>query len=136
MPIEQFTSTLDRLNAAWNAGDAAAYAAQFTEDATYVAYNGSILHGRDQIEATHRYLFDGPLKYSRLGDETPSASDPESVRFVRAEVAVVLIRGGVREEGQDAVTAERASVISLVLVADEKRWLIAGFQNTRQELGS
>lgn len=137
MTIQQFTNTLDRLNAAWNSGDAAAYADQFSEDATYIAYNGSILHGRSQIEHTHRYLFDGPLKGSRLGDDTSSAPDPiESVRFVRPDIAMVVIRGGVREEGQDVVTAGRASVVSLTLIIDGERWLIAAFQNTRLESAS
>ncbi|MGI9063628.1 MAG: SgcJ/EcaC family oxidoreductase [Pseudonocardiaceae bacterium] len=46
---------LARLAAAWNAGDASGYAAQFTEDATYVAFNGEVMRGRAAIEDTHRF---------------------------------------------------------------------------------
>lgn len=99
-----------------------------------MAYDGSILRGRERIEDTHRWLFDGPLRHSRLGDDAPSVPDPiEFVRFIRPDVAVILIHGGVREETQNFVTAERASIISLVLVVDGERWLIVGFQNTRQQ---
>ncbi|WP_113700759.1 SgcJ/EcaC family oxidoreductase [Nonomuraea lactucae] len=64
-----FTGTLLRLNAAWNDGDAAAYAAQFTPDASYVAFNGDVVHGRAEIEKAHRFLFEGPLRGSRLVDD-------------------------------------------------------------------
>jgi uncharacterized protein (TIGR02246 family) len=38
--------TLARIAAAWNAGDAGAYGAEFTADATYVVFNGELLRGR------------------------------------------------------------------------------------------
>ena len=44
---------LDRLRAAWNAGDARSYASLFTDDATYVIFLGDALLGRDAIEQNH-----------------------------------------------------------------------------------
>ncbi len=53
------------LQDAWNRGDAAGYASLFTEDADFVAWNGSDGRGRPAIEDAHRRLFDGPRS---LGD--------------------------------------------------------------------
>jgi uncharacterized protein (TIGR02246 family) len=116
-----------RLDQAWNDGDATAYAAAFTRDATYIVFDGTVLRGRAEIESTHRFLFDGPLRGSRIG-----GGPAPSVRHLRPDVAHVVISGGVRLDGHQAVPADRASVVSLVLVAGpDGDWLIAAFQNTR-----
>ncbi|XVQ84357.1 SgcJ/EcaC family oxidoreductase [Microbispora siamensis] len=44
---------LDALTAAWNDGDAAAFAGTFTEDADYVTYFGLRIEGRQAIEDSH-----------------------------------------------------------------------------------
>lgn len=80
--------TLARIAAAWNTGDAAAYGAEFTTDATYVTFDGHVLVGRDAIVDVHRWLFDGPLHGSRMGSST--TEDVPTVRFLRPDVAHVL----------------------------------------------
>jgi uncharacterized protein (TIGR02246 family) len=123
-------AALDRLSAAWNAGDAAAYAAGFTPDATYVVFDGTVLRGRGEIEDGHRWLFDGPLRGSTMG--FASGDDGPQVRAVAPGVAHVLAAGGgVRPAGADTVPDDRRSVVSLVLVEDAGTWWIAAFQNTR-----
>jgi len=120
--------TIAVLNQAWDDGDATAYAATFTPDATYIVFDGTVLRGRAEIERTHRFLFDGPLRGSRLG----GAAAP-SIRHVRPDVVHAVIDGGVRLDGQQTVSADRASVISLVLVTGpDGEWLITAFQNTRR----
>jgi uncharacterized protein (TIGR02246 family) len=42
----QLTALFDRMCAAWTAGDAAAYAACFTEDCDYVSFDGNRAQGR------------------------------------------------------------------------------------------
>jgi uncharacterized protein (TIGR02246 family) len=121
------TETLDRLSAAWNAGDAAAYAAEFTEDATYVIWNGTVLHGRTAVEDTHRWLFAGPLKGSRFAEQ----SEAPVVRFVRPDVAHVIASGGITPDGQDELPDERASTVSFLLEETAEGWKVAAFQNTR-----
>ena len=121
------TETLDRLSAAWNAGDAAAYAAEFTEDATYVVWNGIVLRGRVAVEDSHRWLFDGPLKGSRFAEQ----SEAPVVRFVRPDVAHVIVAGGIAPDGQDEVSGDRASTVSVLLVETVEGWKVAAFQNTR-----
>jgi len=44
---------LERIRSAWNAGDAKAFAAEFTEDATFVVWTGTPLLGRLEIERAH-----------------------------------------------------------------------------------
>jgi uncharacterized protein (TIGR02246 family) len=124
--------TLDRVAAAWNAGDATAYGEEFTPDATYVVFNGTVLRGRQSIVDTHRWLFDGPLKGSQLGSPS-TGDDGTSIRFLRPDVAHVITVGAVRPAGAAAVTADRDSVPSYVLVEDDGRWRIAAFHNTRRQ---
>lgn len=123
-------ATLARIGAAWNAGDAAAYAAEFTPDATYVAFNGEVMRGRAAIEDTHRWLFEGPLRESRMVTSGP-APEPD-IRYVRPDVAVAVSGGAVQLVGAE-LTADRASVVSFVLVEDGGTWRIAAFQNTRRQ---
>jgi uncharacterized protein (TIGR02246 family) len=125
---------LGRLSAAWNAGDATAYAAEFTPDATYVVFDGTVLRGPGEIEASHRWLFDGPLRGSTMGFATGDGGP--QVRVVAPGVAHVLAAdGGVRPAGVEIVTADRKSVVSLVLVEDGGAWRVAAFQNTRDTTG-
>ena len=131
--LSAVTAVLDRLRDAWNAGDAVAYAAEFTEDASYVAFNGQIMRGRTEIEQVHRMLFEGPLRGSRTGG---AGTSPESVppRLVHPGVAVVVQDGGIRPEGAGELTDDRRSVITFTLVeTDDGRWRIAAFQNTRRQ---
>ena len=127
-------TVLADLTAAWNAGDAAAYARLFTPDATYVVFDGAVLRSAPVIEDVHRRLFDGPLCGSRMGEggSRPAAE----IRFPRPDVAHAVVTGGVRLEGTAELTPDRASVVSLVLVGTADGWRIAAFQNTRvQERG-
>lgn len=127
-------ATLDRIAAAWNAADADAYGAEFTTDATYVTFDGSVLTGRDAIIDVHRWLFDGPLKGSTMGAaSTGSAADSPTVRFLRPDVAHVLTAGAVRPGDRAETTPDRDSVPSFVLVDDGDGWRVTAFHNTRRQ---
>ncbi|GAA1291768.1 hypothetical protein GCM10009609_70320 [Pseudonocardia aurantiaca] len=74
------------------------------------------------------------MRNSRLGGA--NSSPPAEVRFLRPDVAVALVAGGVRPEGATDLAPERESVVSLVLADTAEGWRIAAFQNTRvQERG-
>lgn len=121
------------LQGAWNRGDAAGYASLFTDDADFVAWNGSYGRGRQAIADAHRPLFEGPLAGSRMvlvGDGTQSAP-PESLRFVRADVAIMVISGAVTRAGEAATGASHQSVQTFVLTKNADCWRVAAFQNTR-----
>ena len=114
---------------AWNAGDGDRYAELFTEDADYVTFFGQNFPGRAAIAELHRALFAGPLKGS-----TMSAGGPETaIRFVRPDVAIVVVDGGVAPAGAQPAP-DRASTVSLVAVRDDDAWRFASFQNTRRSI--
>ncbi|WP_163506226.1 SgcJ/EcaC family oxidoreductase [Fodinicola acaciae] len=125
---DQIHAVTARLAAAWAAGDATAYGAEFTEDADYVVFNGTHLKGRQAIVDTHRWLFDGPLKGSRIAG---SASAPASVRFVRPDVAILITAGAVAS-GDAAPAPGQDSVQTTVFVKNGDQWRVASFQNTRK----
>jgi uncharacterized protein (TIGR02246 family) len=122
------------LQDAWNRGDAAGYASLFTDDADFVAWNGSYGRGRQAIEDGHRRLFDGPLAGSRmtLVDDDAESAPPQSLRFVRPDVAIMVIAGVVTLAGQSATGPGHQSVQTFVLIKNVNRWRVAAFQNTRQ----
>ena len=121
-------AVLGRLTEAWNSADAAAYGRLFTEDADYVTFFGLNFPGREAIESSHRALFEGPLKGSKLTGQLGASA---KVRFVRPDVAVVVVGGGSSVSGADTTDAGRESTVSFVLVQEDGEWLITAFQNTR-----
>ncbi|MDQ7806998.1 SgcJ/EcaC family oxidoreductase [Amycolatopsis sp. A133] len=121
-------AVLGRLTDAWNAGDAVAYARLFTEDADYVTFFGLNFPGREAIESSHQALFEGPLKGSKLTGQLGASA---KVRFIRPDVAVVVVGGGSSLTGAEVGDEGRESTVSFVLVQEGGEWLITAFQNTR-----
>lgn len=129
---EAVAALLDRFNDAWNAGDADAYGATFTEDATYIVYNGMLQSGRAEITEGHRWLFNGPLKGSRLGVGSTPAEEP-TVRFITPDVAHVVHAGGMAVAAGEEPDPGHDSRVSLVAVRTADGWRFTAFQNTRRE---
>lgn len=124
--VSAIGGVLDHLVAAWNRGDGTAYGAVFTEDADYVDVTGTHTQGRAAIARIHQFLFDGPLKGSKLADVTSPA-----VQFLAPDVALIIGGGGSRLEGQSAVPDDRQSINTTILVKRDGAWLIRAFQNNR-----
>ncbi|MBP2368335.1 SgcJ/EcaC family oxidoreductase [Pseudonocardia parietis] len=116
-------ATIGSLTSAWNAGDADAYGAGFTPDATYTSWVGTHYTGREDIVEGHRALFDGVLAGTRLTDRFLS------VRFVHPDVAVVSTRGDTYEDTPPALPDK---VQTYTVVRDGAAWRIASFHNTRR----
>jgi len=70
---------------AWNAGDAAAYAARFAADATFTSITGVSSSGHRAFEAFHEKLLKTIYRGSRLKQTI------REIRFVSKDVAVVDI---------------------------------------------
>src|SRR5438477_493464 len=79
---------LNRIVAAWDAGDARAFAAEFTEQATYVIFAGIVSVGREEIEAAHVPVFEKWQKGSRMVLR-------ELHRLDAGDAVVVLTDGGI-----------------------------------------
>ena len=110
---------------AWGRGDGPAYGALFTEDADYVAFDGSNRRGAEAIAAEHQQLFDTWLKGTRLVGQI------DSLRFLGSDVALVHASGGTIFPGQKDGRGRRPSIQTLVAVRRGDGWRFAAFHNTR-----
>lgn len=119
----EIRALLQRLNQAW--GDADAFAAVFTEDAEYVTFDGSMVKGREAIAESHRPLFEGFMRGSRLEGQAPT------VRFLTPDVALVHGKGAVIQRRQQKASRRAISVQTNVVIRQDGRWQIAAFHNTR-----
>ncbi|HZU93887.1 MAG TPA: SgcJ/EcaC family oxidoreductase [Microbacterium sp.] len=113
---------LDRIRAAWDAGDADAYAAQFTDDANYVIFAGLVSRGRSEIRADHVPVFE---KWQR---GTLMSMKVIDVRLLGDDAAVVLTEGGIGK--RPPISHDK--VQTFVFVREDERWLCAAFQNTKR----
>ncbi|MHB1423271.1 MAG: SgcJ/EcaC family oxidoreductase [Gemmataceae bacterium] len=116
---------LEQLATAWERGDADAFAAAFTEDADYIAFDGTHWKGRREIAECHRPLFQGFFKGSRLAGEW------QTIRMLTSDVALIHSKGAILLAGQKKPTRGRLSVQTLVAVKRIEGWRLAAFQNTR-----
>ena len=114
-------AALARLSAAWDAGDAAAYAREFTDDATYVIYAGIVYEGRAAIERGHVPVFEKWQRGSRMRMRV------RTVRHLGDDVAVVLTEGGI---GKRRIPVNK--VQTFTMVRRDGRWRCAAFQNTKK----
>lgn len=113
---------LARISQAWNAGDAAAFGREFTEDATYVIFVGLVNEGRRAIEVAHVPVFEKWQKGSRMRIEV------RSVRYLGDDVAIVLTEGGIGKGRRLPVD----KVQTFTMVRRDGRWQCAAFQNTKK----
>jgi uncharacterized protein (TIGR02246 family) len=111
---------LDQFRTAWDAGDARAYAALFTEDATYVIFLGEAMVGRNEIERNHVDVF------ARWQKGTKMAVKVIGVHLLGADVCSVLTVGGIGEKAP--IAYDKIQTFTLLRRGD--RWLCAAFQNT------
>ncbi|MFC7915228.1 SgcJ/EcaC family oxidoreductase [Streptomyces sp. NPDC057386] len=118
---------LRELTGAWARGDATAFGAQFTQDATCTTYVGTHYRGRRDIAEAHRALFDGFLKDTRLAD---SFLD---IRFYGPDTAVVTTRGDTYT-GSPKKPADLSKTQTYTLVRQSGHdWRIAAFHNTQRQ---
>ncbi|MFD2762709.1 SgcJ/EcaC family oxidoreductase [Micromonospora eburnea] len=115
-----------RIVAAWAQHDADAFGAVFVDDGTMILPD-LYLKGRDAIAAFMRDAFAGPYQ------GTTVTGQPIDVRFLSAEVALVLTVGGVLLPGETAVAPERAIRASWLMVKRDGAWHLAAYQNSPAE---
>ncbi|MBM3539736.1 MAG: SgcJ/EcaC family oxidoreductase [Alphaproteobacteria bacterium] len=117
---------IDGLAEAWNRHDGTAYAASFTDDADYIAFDGTHVRGRRAIARLHRYLFENALRASRRIFE----GNPR-LRFLAPDTAVAIIAGAVMMPWQRRSIRRRRSIQTYILVKREGEWRIAAFHTSR-----
>ena len=120
----EIRAIVDRMFDSWGRGDAAAYHADFTDDADYVSFDGS-RRGTDESIRSHENLFRTVLHGSRLTGQV------ESIRFVTPDVAVVHLIGSIVEGWRQQPRRRRLSRQTMVVVRRDGRWQVTAFHNTR-----
>ncbi|MBD3881605.1 SgcJ/EcaC family oxidoreductase [Phormidium tenue FACHB-886] len=108
----------------WGNGDGHAYAAHFTEDSDYIAFDGTHYKGREENAIAHQYLFETWLKDTRL------AGQVERIRFLSRDVAIVHLAGGMLMTPK-SMQAKRPSIQTLVAVKQDGNWQFTAFHNCR-----
>jgi uncharacterized protein (TIGR02246 family) len=110
---------VQKVQEGWNAGDGAAFAAPFAEDADYVIVNGAHIKGRAVIGAGHQQIFDTVYKGSH------NTLTVEDIRFLRSDVAVARVLAHL-QFGEQTANARSTWVLTKAGGA----WQVAAFQNT------
>ncbi len=108
---------------AWGNNDADAFAELYAEDAT-VVQTGVHKKNQDEIRTSMAAAFAGPLKGSRVLDE------PQSIRFLGSEAAVVITEGGILMAGETELPSNRLVRATWVLTRRGERWRVAAYQNS------
>jgi uncharacterized protein (TIGR02246 family) len=124
--VSAISRIIERMVAAWNKGSAADFAAPFTGSADFIAFEGTHLRGRQQIEAFHRPLFEGVLKGSLLQGE---------VRFIRLltpDLAVMHATARVTLPGRSEPSPSRDSMQLFVVVHVAGEWRAEAMLNARK----
>lgn len=114
--------SLERMRRAWDAGDPAGYAQEFTEDASYVIFIGTVSRGRDAIRTDHVPLFERWQRGSRMSMTVLDA------RMLSESAAVVLTEGGIGKGRR----IRHDKIQTFVFVRDGDVWRCSAFQNTKR----
>jgi uncharacterized protein (TIGR02246 family) len=109
----------------WNSGDAGAFAAPFSENADFIAFDGTHIQGREAIENMHDPLFKTHLKNTKLVGEVIG------FRFIEpGKAALMHTRSGTIMAGEEE-SAERDSIQTFVAAFQDGEWQFIAFHNNR-----
>lgn len=122
---QSILAVFDQRCAAWDKGDAYAYASYFTEDADYITYQGEHLKGRKQIAEVHQRILGSLLRDSRMQEQT------REIRFLAPDIALVIVVGAIKLRWQRKAPKRRLSINMNMMLKQDGQWKIAAFQNDR-----
>jgi uncharacterized protein (TIGR02246 family) len=108
---------------AWEAGDADAMVADYTEDASAIL-TGSLRDSREVIRQSMALAFEGPLK------DTSTYNKYLSIRFIGGDAAIVVSESGILFPGQTEVPDSHKVNATWVFEKRDGRWLIAAYHNS------
>jgi uncharacterized protein (TIGR02246 family) len=113
---------VQRMAAAWNAGDGAGFAAPFVDDATFTHIGGGQFAGRAEIGASHQHVLDTMYRGSR------NELTLTKLRFIRPDIAIGLVEA--RLTIPPPAARELRTRASLVAAKEGGTWRIVHFHNT------
>jgi uncharacterized protein (TIGR02246 family) len=114
---------MQRLEAAWNRADGAAFGEPFSAGAGFVAIRGDLHTGRDAIAAGHQQLFDTIYAGSTVRYQVLQARQLDDRVIVAHARCTINAPGG-------PLAGEHASTITVVLVKHDDRYEVTAFHNT------
>jgi len=123
--LHSIQTVLERLRTAWCAGDAVAYADNFSDDAQYVEAPGRRVHGRRAIAESHQRIFDTVFRKTRV-----SGRGEPTIRPISQHVALVEASGAVVFPGEDPAKVPANGLMTLIVRREGDAWKIISFQNT------
>lgn len=114
-------------DAAWNAHDAAAWSAFFTEDGHFTSWRGHRVEGRENIRVFHARLFTGIYK------SNTNSTLSTRITFYGADLAIseneTEMTGPLDTDGH--TTLDRKYYPLIVLKKNNGKWAISIFHNVR-----
>jgi len=113
---------LVQLVAAWDANDADAFADLHTDDATVVTA-GSFAEGKETLRQYMKFGFAGPLQ------GTTSSEEPQHIRFVGKDVAIVNSLGGFIPAGETVIPESFQRRATWVFSRADGKWLVESYHN-------
>jgi uncharacterized protein (TIGR02246 family) len=126
MNIEtRIKESLDKMTEGWRRGSGKLFAQPFSKEARFVAFDGSIHHGSDEIAAFHQKAFDTVLKGTALELEI------SGMKQIDQKTWLVFSTGWHRPSNAPDAKRVGKSVNLFVYKADEDRAEVLAFQNTR-----
>ena len=114
---------LRQMGAAWDANDADAFAELYADEATVVTAD-SQQQGKEEIRAFMAARFAGQLK------DTTSTEDPQRIRFVARDVAIVNSLSGFMLPGEKEVLPSLQRRSTWVLSRAGSGWLVESYHNS------
>ena len=114
-------AALDRMQQAWARGDASAYAAEFTDNASYVIYVGVTYEGSEEIERALVPVFERHQRGSRMRMNVLHRASPvPGLEIVVTEGDVGTGRG------------KPDKIQTFTMVRTDEGWRCAAFQVTKK----
>ena len=122
---KRINGLLDKMVEGWRRGSGTIFAEPFSKEARFVAFDGSVHNGRDEIAAFHQKAFDTVLKGTSL-DLTVS-----EMKQMDQRIWLVFAKGWHRPSDAPDGKRKAESVNIFVCKTDEEKAEVVAFQNTR-----
>ena len=111
---------------AWNRGSARDFATPFAEHADFIAFDGTHLRGRLNIEQFHRPLFETALKGTRLHGHV------KFIRFLDPDLVLMHAVGTTTMAGEAVPLPSRDTMQLFVVTRRDGEWTVDALLQARQ----
>ena len=114
-----------KMAAGWNQGNAKEFTSAFADESDFIMFDGTHLHGRENIRVFHQQIFDTVVKGTHLQAEV------KFTRFITPDIAVIHSHARMAFPGERTTSPSRDSMQLLVVTKNDGRWTVRVLQNSR-----